>query len=296
MDIGSAKPSPEELKKVPHHLVNIIQPNELYSVADFCRAVHFLIPEIFARGHYPLLVGGTMMYFNALYQGLDGLPSRNEKIRSELDSLLKTKGVEALYAVLEKLSPSKAEKINPTDTQRLIRSLELAYLHQLDQKKIQSVQQEGFENSDSSDNSDNSDNSELFSFISLNQNYHIRAIGLLPQDIPWQRARIQQRFDSMLSAGFLEEIQQLKVNYGLDLNDDTKKNLPAMRAVGYRQAFEYLAGRYDFNSFCERAVTATAQLAKRQRTWLRGFDWTEKLDPKSLGFSVILDCWRCFMD
>lgn len=249
MDIGTAKPTSEELMKAPHGLINLRNPDEIYSVADFCQDAKKLIHQSFEACRVPLLVGGTMMYFNALKNGLDRLPQRDEKIREKLTQIIQTQGIESLHELLKIKNPEAALKIKPKDTQRLIRALEI---HELSQQGVNAVSWP----------------------VTEPLNHPIHAFGLLSEDITWQRDRIAQRFDKMVQQGLIQELEILKSRYVLSAD------LPSMRCVGYRQAWDYLEGKLSYLEFIERGKIATAQLAKRQRTWLRSFDWVNKVNPK----------------
>lgn len=254
LDIGTAKPSAEELKQAPHHLINLCPPDQIYSVADFCRDAHLKIQEIFARNNYPLLVGGTMMYFHALKNGLSDLPSRDENLRAEFLKILDQEGLPALFNLLKNLDPKAAEKIKPQDTQRIIRALEIFKL---------------------------SGRSMFDPDLNLNKTteklaYPLCAIGLITQDLSWQKINIKNRFLKMLELGLISEVENLKIKFNLH------QDLPSMRSVGYRQVWDYLDQKLTYDQMIEKSLIATAQLAKRQRTWLRSFDWVDLLNPADL--------------
>ncbi len=255
MDIGTAKPSHEELKSAPHHLINLCSPDQIYSVADFCRDATLKIQEIFSRNHYPLLVGGTMMYFNALKNGLSQLPSRDENLRQEFLKILNQEGLPALFNLLKNLDPQAAERLKPQDTQRIIRALEI---FKLSGKSMFDPEQE-LEKS------------------TQKLTYPWCAVGLITQDLEWQKMNIKNRFLKMLDLGFIQEVKDLKNQFNLN------QDLPSMRSVGYRQVWGYLDQQLTYDQMIERSLIATAQLAKRQRTWLRSFDWVELLNPSDLG-------------
>jgi len=254
MDIGTAKPSPEELKLAPHHLINCCPPDQIYSVADFCRDANIKIQEIFSRNKLPLLVGGTMMYFNALKNGLSNLPSRDENLRAEFLKILNQEGLGSLFNLLKNLDPKAAERIKPQDTQRIIRALEIFKLS-------------GKSMFDPDLNMEKS---------SQKLQYPLCAIGLITQDLEWQKINIKNRFLNMLEQGLIQEVKELKNQFNLN------QDLPSMRSVGYRQVWDYLDQKLNYDQMIERSLIATAQLAKRQRTWLRSFDWVELLDPRDL--------------
>jgi len=239
MDIGSAKPSAAELAAVPHHLIDIIDPAASYSVAQFRTDVLILVDQIIARNKMPLLVGGTMMYFKVLMDGLGDLPSANLAIRAKLDAEIAEHGIARLHARLAQLDPITAKRLPPGDTQRIQRALEI-------------IEQTG------------QPLSTLFAQqTTAKPALDIRAFSLEPSDRSVLHQRIAQRFDLMLEQGFLDEVLALRERGDLNLT------MPSMRCVGYRQAWEHLDGDYDYAEFRERGIIATRQLAKRQLTWLR---------------------------
>lgn len=254
MDIGTAKPSAAELAQVPHHLIDIRDPLQAYSAAEFVRDATQLIHDISARGKLPLLVGGTMLYFKALFDGLDDMPAANPAIRAELEAQAAAQGWPALHAELARVDPLTAARLAPMDSQRIQRALEVYRVSGLPLSHFHARR-----------------NATLF--IAKEQEY-TRASGLIslePRDRGWLHARIAQRFDAMLEQGFIDEVRGLRARG--DLNPD----LPSMRCVGYRQAWEALdahdaaraAGPVPLTALRERGVIATRQLAKRQMTWLR---------------------------
>lgn len=245
MDIGTAKPTPAELAAVPHHLINIRDPLQAYSAAEFAADATRLIEEIRARGRLPLLVGGTMLYFKALFEGLDDMPPADPAIRAVLLAEAGEKGWPALHAELARVDAPTAARLAPNDSQRISRALEvfrltgqpLSFFHQKDaiEKVAAGVRT-------------------------------IRAgtlISLEPQDRAWLHERIAQRFDAMLAAGFLDEVRALRAR------GDLHADLPSMRCVGYRQAWEALEGTSSMAELRDKGIFATRQLAKRQITWLR---------------------------
>jgi tRNA dimethylallyltransferase len=256
MDIGTAKPSAQERKKVAHHLIDIREPTQTYNAADFINDAEQLITDIQSRGKLPLLVGGTMLYLKALQDGIDDLPKTDAVIRDAIETRAKATGWPAMHEELSKIDPATAARLAPNDAQRISRALEVwhisgksltAWFEEGAQKRLDAHQ----------------------SFVSRNK---LDVISLEPNDRSWLHQRIEQRFDAMLAAGFLDEMQTLRERG--DLNPD----LPSMRCVGYRQAWEQLdAMQLQANSsqemlarLKETAVAATRQLAKRQLTWLRG--------------------------
>lgn len=255
MDIGSAKPSAEERAQVPHHLIDIIDPSESYSVAQFQTDVESLVQQIKARGKMPVLVGGTMMYFNVLMKGLGHLPPANAEIRARLDAEIAVNGIASLHARLTELDPITAERLPPGDTQRIQRALEVI---ELTGQPL----------------------STLFAQQSVvKPSLTIRAFSLEPSVRSVLHHRIEQRFDSMLQQGFLDEVRALRARGDLTLN------MPSMRCVGYRQAWEHLDGKYDLKELRERGIIATRQLAKRQLTWLRSM--TDRVVIDCLGEDVV---------
>jgi len=250
MDIGTAKPSAAELAAVPHHLIDIRDPLHAYSAADFVRDATQLMAEIRARGALPLLVGGTMLYFKALIDGIDAMPAADPAVRTQIEARAAAQGWPALHAELAQKDPVTAARLAPADSQRIQRALEV---WQISGRPLSS-----FHTSKTiADNASPIITGALFS--------------LEPQDRAWLHARIALRFDAMLDAGFIEEVQQLRAR------GDLHPDLPSMRCVGYRQAWEEL----DFQAsrpagtplnralLRERGIAATRQLAKRQITWLR---------------------------
>lgn len=253
MNIGTAKPSNEELLLAPHHLINLIDPNESYSAAQFCTDALSLCAEIIKKGKIPLLVGGTMMYFNALQKGLSVLPEANEPIRKQLEGEALQFGWDVLHQRLAQIDPQAAARIHAHDAQRIQRALEVFYVT-------------------------GSSLSELMAKEKPKTDYDFVNFALMPEDRSWLHQRIALRFDQMLAEGFVDEVRQLHDKWQLN------ENLPAMRCVGYRQIFEYLQGDFDLESMRERGVAATRQLAKRQLTWLRHWEGALVYDPSDLTF------------
>ncbi len=243
MDIGTAKPSLEERAKVPHHLIDICDPIETYSAGRFREDALQTIVQIHQRGKMPLLVGGTMLYFRALQQGLADLPAADSQIRNQLDQEAQHVGWESLHAKLKEIDPESAARIHPNDPQRIQRALEI-YL--LSGKTLTQLARE-------------QKNTELpFRWVN---------IAIAPQDREILQQRIALRFQQMLDLGFIEEVQRL-VDRG-----DLTVDLPSMHAVGYRQIWNYLADNLSYEKMRELGIIATRQLAKRQMTWLRS--WPE---------------------
>ena len=245
MDIGTAKPSAAELAAVPHHLINIRDPLNAYSAAEFVQDAECLIADITARGKLPLLVGGTMLYFKALQDGLDDMPKADASLRAQIAADALENGWPAMHVELALVDPITALRLKPNDSQRISRALEvfkltglpLSHFQQLNNKK------------NIADYADKQTDSAL--------------ISLEPGDRMWLHARIAQRFDAMLAAGFMDEMQTLRAR------GDLHADLPSMRCVGYRQAWEALEGTSPMAELRDKCIFATRQLAKRQITWLR---------------------------
>lgn len=254
MDIGTAKPSAAELAVVPHHLINIRDPFNAYSAAEFVTDAHRLIADITARGKLPLLVGGTMMYFKALFDGLDDMPKANPALRAQLEREAAEKGWPALHAELAQVDPLTAARLNPADSQRIQRALEV---YRASGQPLSSFQKlKTIANSiDCIRDSGQNEAQKTVSAPLL--------ISLEPQDRTWLHQRIAQRFDAMLASGFMEEVMNLRAR------GDLHPDLPSMRCVGYRQIWEALDGLWPLTELRDKGIFATRQLAKRQITWLR---------------------------
>ena len=242
MSIGTAKPSAAELAAVPHHLIDILDPLQAYSAATFVTDATRLIGEIQARGKTPLLVGGTMLYFKALFEGLDAMPRADPEVRAVIEEEARAQGWPALHAELAKVDPLTAARLKPADSQRIQRALEVY--------RISGQPMSAFHTSKS-----DAPQIELAKTTTL--------ISLEPLDRAWLHARIAQRFDAMLAAGLLDEVKALRAR------GDLHPDLPSMRCVGYRQAWEALDGVFPIGELRDRGIFATRQLAKRQITWLR---------------------------
>ena len=249
MDIGTAKPDANLLLQAPHHLLNLIDPTSAYSAASFRSDALRLMADITARGKIPLLVGGTMLYFKALQEGLSRLPEANPEVRAALDLEAAQIGWPSMHAKLALIDPVTAARLAPNDTQRIQRALEV---HAISGETM----------------------SSLFSKqTSATLPYRLLKLALVPNDRAVLHERIALRFDQMLEAGFLDEVRALLVKYPTLTQDAT-----SMRCVGYRQALEHLAGDYDLAELRDRGIFATRQLAKRQLTWLRGMADSLELD------------------
>ncbi|MDP2001125.1 MAG: tRNA (adenosine(37)-N6)-dimethylallyltransferase MiaA, partial [Rhodoferax sp.] len=268
MDIGTAKPTPQELAAVPHHLINIRDPLMPYSAANFVADAQALMQDITARGRLPLLVGGTMLYFKALLDGIDEMPKADAAIRAGIEEEARQQGWPAMHALLAEVDPVTAARLNPADAQRVQRALEvyrasgqtMASFHTLKKIATEAI------NTPASGQLDSKSPEKPPQSVLL--------ISLEPNQRSWLHERIAQRFDAMLATGFLDEVRALRARG--DLNPD----LPAMRCVGYRQAWTYLdalevhaagyAGKPPaVTELRDQGIFATRQLAKRQLTWLR---------------------------
>jgi tRNA dimethylallyltransferase len=243
MDIGTAKPSAEERAQVPHHLIDIVDPDERYGAGQFRNDAIRAIEGIIARNRIALVVGGTMLYYRSLATGLDPLPRADAAIRKSIADEAARRGWPALHAELEKIDPAAAQRIPPNDAQRIQRALEV---FRLTGKPISALQRGA---------------ADPLPFA-------LKACALIPERAELHQ-RIEKRFDAMLRAGLIEELRQLKRRFRLDAD------LPSMRAVGYRQVWSYLDNRIHEAEMREQAIAATRQLAKRQMTWLRRFPGLE---------------------
>ncbi|MGB3432041.1 tRNA (adenosine(37)-N6)-dimethylallyltransferase MiaA [Achromobacter sp.] len=241
MDIGTAKPSPEEQAQVPQHLLDILDPIQSYSAADFVADARRLIDEIRARGRIPLLAGGTMMYYKALRDGLDDLPQADPTLRAELEARAAIQGWPALHAELAQRDPVSAARLAPNDSQRIQRALEICMLSG---QPMSALLLRGQRPRD-------------------DQGNQYLTISLEPSDRAALHARIEQRFDAMLDRGLLDEVRALRAR------GDLHTGLPSVRCVGYRQMWSHLDGEVDLATAREQGIAATRQLAKRQITWLR---------------------------
>ena len=249
LDIGSAKPDAPTLARYPHALIDIREPSEPYSAADFRTDAVAAMQAITARGHVPLLVGGTGLYFRALQRGLSALPEADPTIRERLTEEAQQLGWPAMHLRLSALDPAAAQRIGANDAQRLQRALEVI---ELTGRPLSEQQQGG--------------SGERFP-------WRVLKLALLPEDRSLLHERIARRFDAIIAAGLLDEVRALRAR------GDLHADLPAIRAVGYRQAWEFLDGRVDAATFRDKGVFATRQLAKRQITWLRSELDARALDP-----------------
>lgn len=245
MDIGTAKPSKAEQALAPHRLIDILDPLESYSVMNFREDALREMADITAQGKIPLLVGGTMLYYKALLDGLSPLPSADLAIRAEIEAKAAQIGWAGLHTELLKIDPVAGARINPNDSQRINRALEVFYISGKSMTELTAQQGEAIP-------------------------YHITQFAIAPQDRAVLHQRIEQRFHKMMEQGFEQEVRALFARG--DLNVD----LPSIRCVGYRQMWEYLEGKISLDEAIFKGICATRQLAKRQITWLRG--WTSELE------------------
>ncbi len=255
MDIGTAKPTVQELQRTPHRLIDILEPTEAYSAAHFRHDALLAMAEITAAGKVPLLVGGTMLYFRALEHGLADLPAANEQVRACLDAEIERYGLAAMHQKLQQVDPDSATRIHPNDPQRIQRALEV---YELSGKTMTELHAKAVKNK---------------------LPYRVAKIIVAPQDRCILHQRIEKRFKRMMEKGFVDEVA------GLRQRGDLGLNLPSMRAVGYRQVWEYLDGQYDYDETLQKGIVATRQFAKRQLTWLRaeqGAKWLEGESPNLL--------------
>jgi len=279
MDIGTAKPTPEELKTAPHHLIDILDPAQPYSAGQFCADAKHLIEQILARDRIPLLVGGTMLYFRALQQGLSPLPKADPEIRQKISEEAEKIGWAALHQRLQTIDPVSAARIAPQDTQRIQRALEV---YEITGLSLTEFCEKAATSAKIISSSCHCEEGALLATDAANQERpkakfkknHLINIGLMPSDRTQLARRIEQRFHQMLKQGFVAEVETLRAR------GDLHKDLPSMRAVGYRQVWEYLEGKLSAQEMQERGIIATRQLAKRQMTWLRSWPDIACLDPE----------------
>jgi len=239
MDIGTAKPNAKTLAAVPHHLINLIEPHERYSAAQFRDDALTAMREITERGKIPLLVGGTMLYFRALLEGLSELPPADMGVRMVIDTKAEENGWPAMHKELQLLDPAIAARIQPTDSQRIQRALEVYYLTDKPMSELLKKPR----------------------YVYLP--YHVTSIALIPDDRDVLHLRIAHRFEKMLELGLISEVRAIRNEFGLEAET------PSMRCVGYRQAWMYLDNEISLTEMREMGLAATRQLAKRQLTWLR---------------------------
>lgn len=261
MDIGTAKPDRATLEAIPHHLIDIIEPHEAYSAARFRDDALTAMREISERDRIPLLAGGTMLYFQALLEGLNELPAADPMIRLVIDTMAQEQSWAAVHAKLKEVDPATAARLNPNDAQRVQRALEIYYITGKTMDELLAKPRYVY-----------------FPYSAIK-------IALAPSDRAVLHTRIEQRFDEMLRNGLVQEVAQLRDEYGLE------PTMPSMRCVGYRQAWQHLNGTLGPDELRSHGIAATRQLAKRQLTWLRSMDDTaqfdsldEKLTPRILEY------------
>lgn len=251
MDIGTAKPTQEELIETPHRLIDIRDPVEAYSAADFRRDALNEMKQIVSQGKIPLLVGGTMLYFKALLEGLSPLPAADMAIRAKIEQHAAELGWGALHQELQKIDPVSAARIHPNDPQRLSRALEVFYISGKSLTELTQVAGDVLP-------------------------YNVHQFAIAPASRELLHRRIEQRFHNMIDAGFEDEVRRLRQR------DDLHLDLPSMRCVGYRQMWSYLSNEIDHDEMLYRGICATRQLAKRQMTWLRGWSDVSWLESDNL--------------
>ena len=249
MDIGTAKPTAEELADAPHRLIDILDPTQAYSAADFRADALREMAEITARNKIPLLVGGTMLYFKALLEGLSPLPQADAAVRERIEKQAEEQGWNALHDQLSEIVPVAAMRIHPNDPQRLSRALEVFFISGKTLTELTKISGETLP-------------------------YRVHQFAIAPTRRELLHSRIEERFSQMLSNGFEDEVRTLLAR------GDLHTDLPSIRCVGYRQMWSYLSGEFDYDEMVYRGVCATRQLAKRQMTWLRGWDNVEWLDSE----------------
>lgn len=257
MNIGTAKPSQQELLAAPHRLIDIRDPAIPYSVAEFRADALKEMRAISDAGRIPLLVGGTMMYFKALKDGMTELPSANQDVRVRLSSEASEKGWPHMHARLERIDPAAAARIHPNDSQRIQRALEIYEMVGISLSELQNKQQ----------NQPQQDQNSLSLRVTEQSfQYNVLSVALMPRSRALLHQRIALRFEQMLEQGFVDEVRALFER------GDLSPDLPAIRAVGYRQVWDYLEGKVDYEVMKDRGIIATRQLAKRQITWLRSWE------------------------
>ncbi len=250
MDVGTAKPTAEELAQAPHRLIDIRDPAEPYSVADFLVDAEREIQAIHAEQKIPLLVGGTMLYFRALLDGLADMPAADAEVRAQIECEAEAYGWPHIHRELQKVDPQTAAEIHPNHSQRLSRALEV---YRVSGKTMTELRRE----------------QQASAGHSFAERYNLCQLAIAPRERSTLHARIEKRFGKMLQAGLVDEVR------GLHERGDLHPDLPAIRAVGYRQVWDYLDGKLDYDEMLARGVIATRQLAKRQFTWLRGWSTSE---------------------
>ena len=265
LDIGSAKPDAKTLAQAPHRLIDICDPAEAYSAGRFREDALAEMRQITSAGGIPLLAGGTMLYFRTLQQGIAELPDADAAVRDRLDEEARARGWDSLHRRLQQIDPVAAQRIHPNDPQRIQRALEV---YEISGKTLTEFWRE-----------------QAAGALA----YRRVKLALIPPDRMDLRKLIAQRFDAMLAAGLVEEVEQLF------RREDLTPQLPAIRAVGYRQVWAMLSGEYDFQTMREKAIIATAQLAKRQMTWLRKEPECNFIEPKSVKLLNLLKNLRSLL-
>ncbi len=258
MEIGTAKPDAETLKQAPHRLINLIDPAQSYSAAEFRDDALREMADIVSQGRIPVLAGGTMLYYKALQEGLSALPSASPEVREKLEALAREQGWEFMHQRLAEVDPVSAQRIHPNDPQRIQRALEV---YEITGKPLTEFwQQQQVQNLP----------------------YNLIKIALMPENREQLRQRIALRFHQMLELGFIDEVIKLKSRGDLNLD------MPSMRCVGYRQVWEYLENKMDYEQMVEKGIIATRQLAKRQMTWLRKEQMSNFFDINPGNFQEIM--------
>ena len=261
MNIGTAKPDIETRRQVRHHLIDIIDPSQTYSAAQFRDNALAIMRDIVARGRVPLLTGGTMLYFKALRDGLSVLPGADENARKVIDAMAANAGWPAIHRELERIDPVTAARLDRNDAQRIQRAMEVFYLSGQPMSQL------------------------IASQNAVTLPYRMLAIALVPGDRSVLHQRIAQRFERMLEMGLIDEVRELRKTYVLN------PALPSMRCVGYRQTWQFLEDEYGLASLREKAIAATRQLAKRQLTWLRATNGVTQFDCLATDLQARIEAW-----
>ena len=261
MDIGTAKPDRETRSQVRHHLIDVVDPTANYSAAQFRDDALEIMADIVERGRVPLLTGGTMLYFKALREGLSDLPAANADTRLVIDAMAADVGWPAIHGKLERIDPITAQRLDPNDSQRIQRAMEIFYLSGKTMSELIAAGKPA----------------EL--------PYRLISLALVPNDRSMLHRRIADRFELMLELGLINEVRELRDKY------DLKPGLPSMRCVGYRQAWQYLDGEFGMDTLREKAIAATRQLAKRQLTWLRATHAVRQFDCLADDLQEQIEAW-----
>jgi tRNA dimethylallyltransferase len=249
MDIGTAKPDKQTLRTAPHRLIDICDPAQSYSAADFAMDAKREIEDIISDGKIPLLVGGSMLYFKVLLKGLSELPAADTEIRDSLQQQADSEGWQSLHVELQQVDPATAKRLHPNHSQRIQRALEVYRITGVPLSELQTTSQGGIKNK-----------------------YDVHQFALMPNDRKLLHDRIKKRFKNMVDQGFEAEVNKLYQRGDLD------PSMPSIRSVGYRQLWEHFEGQCDLNQAIEKAIIATRQLSKRQQTWLRGWHSAKYID------------------